>query len=132
MKASKQQYAQALLAASDGLSTTALTALSQRFAAVLRAEGKLSWWPEIEQSFKKLWENKHGLATLELYSARSLSSSELQRLTDIFTAKLQRQISWKMILDRNLIAGFRIKYQDRVWDCSLREGLCQLRQSIES
>lgn len=133
MKISARQYAESLYQSVRDRSEAELSGILKKFALIVgqnRDQAKLG---EIVRIFQTIWNREEGEIFAFLESARPLESSS----SDYLVEYLKRRTGAKKInllpkLDKTLIGGFILKYNNRIIDGSVRSSLGALKHKISN
>ncbi|MEN9360945.1 MAG: hypothetical protein RL095_2480 [Verrucomicrobiota bacterium] len=104
-----------------------LDKLSLDFVLFLAAKGRADSLAALCEEYESLWCERAGVAKVTVTSADSLAPSEIATLQERLAARLGKKVELSTIVDSSLIAGFRARAGDLVFDCSARTQLEQLR-----
>lgn len=131
MKISPKQYAQALYEAiKDGDKKQAEKAI-KKFAKILHTNNDVSKISAIIGFFSEMWNKKEGIIEAEITSAREISHETMQLLNDYLAKKTKSEkIVVKNKIDKNILGGVVIKYNDKVIDGSLKTVVRDLKNKI--
>ncbi|MFA5109069.1 MAG: ATP synthase F1 subunit delta [Patescibacteria group bacterium] len=133
MKISAQQYARGLYDSLSGKTEKEIKAVLKNFAAVLGRKRELNRATEIITAFLELWNREHGELAAKLISARELGPTARELVVDYLKSRTgAKKINLEEELDKNLIGGFILRYDNKVVDGSLRNGLAELGDKISS
>jgi len=133
MKISVQQYARSLYDSVVGKTDKEAKLVCRNFVALLGRTRELNKAAEIMNIFTELWNKEHGELSAELISARELGASTRETVI----AYLQEKTGAKKVMlaeniDKKLIGGFVLKYDNKVVDGSLKTSLAQLKNKISN
>jgi len=133
MKISVQQYAHSLYDSVIGKTDKEAKIVCQNFVALLGKNRELNKAEEIMDIFIELWNKEHGELVAELISARELGTSTRETVI----AYLQEKTGAKKVvleenIDKKLIGGFVLKYDNKVVDGSLKTSLAELKSKISN
>jgi F-type H+-transporting ATPase subunit delta len=129
MKLNAQQYAQALY---DSLSQSRdkdHEGILDRFALVLKEQGDLEKYPEIEKEFERLQMKSQGISPAEITLAHDikLEPKVLEELNDLAQTKLRV----KTKIDETRIGGLIMKVDETFLDASIKTQLNNLNESLK-
>ena len=130
-KVSSQHLAHVLLDATDGASEVETKKAVKEFAHYLERKGYMRQVPRILEAYRKLYDAKHSIVEAEVRSQHRMSEATKTSLR----ASLKKRYKVKEahileLLDERLIAGFKIKIGDEVYDGSVRGRLEALRREL--
>jgi F-type H+-transporting ATPase subunit delta len=133
MKISIQQYTQSLFDAVAGRTEKEVKAACRNFVALLGRNRELNKAEEIIRAFNDLWSREQGEVAAELTSARELGPTARKAVVNYLKEKASaKKIILEEKVDKKLIGGFILKYNNRILDGSLKSGLAGLKGKIGS
>lgn len=109
-----------------------LDAGGQNFIRILSENKRLSLLPMISEQFEALKAVQEKSVDVELTTAFALDSESEQRLADVLSKKLERQVKVSSREDRSLMGGVIVRAGDLVIDGSVRGRLAKLAESLHS
>lgn len=86
------------------------------FLKLLVDKGRFYDLHEITKEFMNHYRKEMNIVVAEVHSARELSDEECRRISDMLEKKLNQRVELHTRVDRELIAGVRIKVNDLVLD----------------
>lgn len=86
------------------------------FLKLLIDKGRFQEIAEITKEFAKRYRNENNIVVAYVKSAQALSAEEQKRLCDMLEKKLSKQVELNLSIDKELLAGMRIKLNDLVLD----------------
>jgi F-type H+-transporting ATPase subunit delta len=87
--------------------------------------------PEIIDEFNKLDDQYNGVTNVTVRSASALSAQQVAALGEgIKKVAGSKSVRLTQIADKDLIGGFTVRYEDTVWDGSVRRQLELLEQRL--
>lgn len=90
-------------------------------------EGSL---PEIAEAYGELMDEAEGIRQATVWTAVPLAEKERGALEEALGAKLGAKIRLKSVVDKSLIGGIKVQIDDTVYDASISQQLCALKQSL--
>lgn len=106
--------------------------LTMAFLRILVTKGREAYLPEIADEFLLQYKHLKHISTVKITAARKLSQAEI----DAITKKLQEShdidenIEVKTKVDPELIGGFIIEFDDKVYDASAAHKLAKLKKGF--
>lgn len=97
------------------------------FLKLLIDKGRFREIPEITKEFAKRYRKENNIVIAYVTSAEPLSEKESKRISEMLEKKLSKKIELKLSVDKELIAGIRIKLNDLVLDYTALGHLEQLK-----
>jgi len=86
------------------------------FMKLLIDKGRFRDLPDIAKEFEKRYRRENNIVVAYVKSARELSKEETKRLCAMLEKKLAKHVELRLSLDRDLLAGIRVKVNDVVLD----------------
>lgn len=133
MKISVQQYAKSLYDSVADKSEKDVKLVLKNFVALLGRNRELNKSREIIDIFNDLWNKAHGELAVQLISARELGPTARDT---VVTYLKERTDAKKIILneniDKKLIGGFVLRYNNKIVDGSLKTSLEELKNKISN
>lgn len=128
MKITPKQYAEILYQSVEGKKDSQIKNALKIFVRVVIDNNDLKKVNKIVERFSKIWNEKKGIVEVEVLSANELNKSIVSLLKDYIT-KLSGagEAIVKQTVDKKLLGGVVIKYEDKVLDGSLKTRLEMLR-----
>lgn len=102
----------------------------RRFILLLVENNRLELLPGIVDLVPLLWNEKQGIATIEVASASSLSEDQKKRLKQKLERLERRPVSLICTIDPELIGGLSLKKANIVYDVSIKGSLENLKERI--
>ncbi len=110
----------------------ALGAEAKNFVSILAANKRLALLPEIYQQFARFKANLEKSVDVEVVSAFDLDDTARDKLAQVLSRKLEREVKVSTTTDRNLLGGVLIRAGDMVIDGSVRGRLNKLAEAMNS
>lgn len=135
MKRTPKQFALALYEAAKSKKGKELEETIFNFVKILLKENKLKWQDKIIAILEKHARQEQGIEEIEIQSARPLAPTfikEIQKYLIEAEPKLKRaeKIIIAEKIDSNLLGGLILKFEDQIWDMSLKKQLQLLKKSL--
>jgi F-type H+-transporting ATPase subunit delta len=103
---------------------------TQRFFSLLLEKERLELLPDIIALLPNLWNEAHGVATLEVFSVVPLTPTQKTALQEKLEKIEQRPVVLKYQQDPSLIGGLSLRKGNMVYDVSLEGSLERLKEHI--
>lgn len=131
MRITPKQYAEALYQAVQNKKDSEVKSAVNNFAGIVAENDDLKKVNKIIEQFSKLWNEKKGIVEAEVFSVCELDKSIISLLKK-YIAKLSgaEEAAIKQTIDKKLLGGVVIKYEDKVLDGSLQTRLEKLREEM--
>ena len=131
MKVTTKQYATALFELVQDKKDKDLELVLSNFIKLLIERNDHFKINRIILEFETLWHKQHSIVKLEVESARKLSEELLDDLVKkIKELTKSSEIILSQAINKDLIAGAVLKYNDTILDLSLRTRLRKLKESL--
>ncbi len=82
---------------------------------------------KVFSALKKQAENR---VTAKIYSAVPLDDTQLSRLKEKLQKKLSSEVKIKTFIDKNMLGGIKIEFEDKVIDGSVKKQLHDIKEVI--
>lgn len=96
----------------------------------MERENKIGWSKKIIVEFEKYTHKKEGIEDLEIVSAAELPAAVKKQIVKKFGD--EEKIVTTNSVDPAILGGMILKFQDKVWDLSLKKQLQNLKNEIIS
>lgn len=131
MKITTKQYAQTLLDLTENKSEQEVSAIVQKFAAVLKNDGQLKNAGKIMEKFSQLYNAKHEIVEAEVVSKSEMGENELRKIEEFIVKKYGgNKVEIRNIVDEKIKGGIVIKVGDEVIDGSVAGKLKKLEKEL--
>lgn len=121
-----KDYARALYDATKDVHGKDLHQVIENFVQLLARKQLLKKSNRIIAEFVAYAKKQEGIQEIEITSARELPEATLNKIKKAFAEKVESVEK----VDENLIGGFVVRTEDRIFDGSLRTQLVRLKQLI--
>jgi F-type H+-transporting ATPase subunit delta len=101
--------------------------LTLRFIVLLAGKRRENHLGEVIREFYALWDLRRGVVNAEVHTVIPLTELERKSLVTRLGSNLGKTIELKPALDPSLKGGFTVRFNDTVWDASVRRRLERLR-----
>ena len=128
MKISPKQYAESLYQTVQGKKDSDIEYAIENFVKVLQINSDINKLDKIAEQFCKIWDREKGIIKAEVVSAKELGK-EIVELLNSYITKLSgaEKVLIKEKVDKNILGGAIIKYEDKILDGSLKTKLGELK-----
>lgn len=99
------------------------------FLNMLKSKGKLLRMEKILKEFEKLYNQKEGIVSLKIKSARELDKNCVQKIIEALKIK-KYELSEEV--DAGLLGGFTAQYDDNLADLSIKNNLNKLHKTLKA
>lgn len=131
MKISAKHYAQALIGSLWGKSEDEAKAAVDGFVRVLDEDGSLPLAGKIIEELSLLWDKKMGIIEAEVASSHGLRPELVEEIGAYLRSKTgAKKIVLKEKINKKILGGLVIRYQDRVLDGSLKSKIDSLKEEM--
>lgn len=122
-----EQYAKALFEAIAETNPKDHDKVLDNFVEILRQNGDVAKYPQIEYEFQKLLRASKGIRDVEITIAREMDAKELVRnLNNVIGSKADV----KTKIDAGIIGGVVVKIGETLIDASVKNSLNNLKRDI--
>lgn len=125
-KNSNKTYSKALYKAAEGLKGKDLEKILGNFILILARARKLKQAEKIIEEFKKYAKKQEGILEIKIISARKISDDLAEKIGKAFGKKVEITKE----VDENLLGGFIVKTEDKIFDASVKTQLNNLKQRL--
>ncbi|MDD4476834.1 MAG: ATP synthase F1 subunit delta [Patescibacteria group bacterium] len=125
-KNSNKTYSKALYKAAKGLKGKDLEKILGNFVLILARARKLKQAEKIIEEFKKYAKKQEGILEIKIISARKISDDLAEKIGKAFSKKVEITKE----VDENLLGGFIVKTEDKIFDASVKTQLNNLKQRL--
>ena len=127
-KLTPRQYATILYEVTTGTSGNTQEHAIAQFVQLLKKRQTISLVPRIIEAFTAVVKAKAGILPLTIISARSMSETELIKITQHFAA--EPEVTKRV--DETLLGGVVVQVGSTILDASVKTQLQQLQQNLVS
>ena len=99
------------------------------FALMLR-RGRKDDILGVLRHFDVLYKEYSRLAVAKLYSSEELPQEKVNEITQILSKKLDKTIEVEKVIDKSLIAGFRVEVDGFVFDASIKNQMNLMKKQL--
>lgn len=125
-----KQYAAALHQAVFESKPSDQEKILENFAMILKENGDLGFFPEIESEFYKYEREAKGIRLAEVTAARELSKTEEQRVIEELNEYVGGKVELKKQIDEGLLGGIVVRLDDELIDGSVKKKLQDLKNTL--
>lgn len=100
------------------------------FLKILVEKSLIKYFKNIKEQFDHLANVSKGITEGIIYSPFELSKDEFNKITEVFKNKLNKNISFKVLIQPDLIGGVRILIEDRVYDYSVLNQINAIKDKL--
>ncbi len=100
------------------------------FLYALVKNDRIGFLQEIAEEYKNILDAEDNIQKAEVFSARDLSETDKKEIILFLEEKLGMRVQIKHVIDKELIGGVIIKYQNTIIDCSVSGSLDRLQKNI--
>jgi F-type H+-transporting ATPase subunit delta len=131
MKITARQYALAIKQALE--EGAQVEVVAKNFAKLLAGRKQLALWPQVIDQLEKIYDQESGAIQAQIVSVRPLSKKTVGLISGYLQKIAQaKKVEIKPIVDKNILGGVIIKYDDKVLDGSLKGQVRLLKQKLVS
>ena len=131
MKITSRQYAQALYDLTKDKQSAEIKQITKKFVELLINNRDLSKAKEISNRFQKIWLREENIVEANIVSARKLDKDVIKSVSDYIKKTTKaKELIIREDIDKNILGGVIIKYQDKIMDGSIKTKLIELKKEI--
>lgn len=132
MATSIRAYARALYEATEDKKKPEVKTLVENFLQLLQEKNQLSYLNEIITEIEQVDDKEHHRLRAEVTSAIRLDEAVITKLEKFLHKRTgAKEILWEKKIDKSILGGVILKFQDTVLDLSLAETLEALAEEIK-
>jgi len=125
-KLSNKQLAIALYEATKDAKPKELGVIGKNFAELLMKKQKLKQADSILKIFEEYSKQQAGIKDIEIHSARELNNEMVEKIKKYFG----KEVNAVLKIDKEMIGGIKVKYEDLILDGSIKTQLKQLKNQL--
>lgn len=126
-----KQYAESLYQCLEGISNKEINIIIENFVKVLKKNNDTNKLNRIIEQFCIIWNKKEGIVDAEIISAKKLDNEIIKSLNYyIFKLSGAKKVFVNQKVDKNILGGVIIKYEDKIFDGSLETKLVELKKDM--
>ncbi len=132
MATALRAYARALYEAVDGQKKSEVKNLVTNFLQVLKEKNQLSKVNEIISELEKIDDLENHRLPVEVISATKLDEAVMKKLEKVLQKRTgAKEIIWEKKIDKQVLGGVILKFQDTILDLSLAARINALAAEIK-
>lgn len=116
----------------DQLFTASVGTTTKRLIEIMSEKGRLNLLLGAAVNFEKLYNVYAGILEVTITSAYELDKNQIDGIVEQFSNVIGLKIRPTVRIDKQLLGGLTLKYNDTVIDGSVRNKLEQLTQSLQA
>ena len=107
-------------------------ALTMAFLRILIAKGREAYLPEIAVEFIELYKKYNRISTVKLTTASPVGASVVDEIRQVLVSSslTKDNIDLELAVDPDIIGGFVLAFDDKIYDASIAEKLEKLRRGF--
>ncbi|OGY89132.1 MAG: ATP synthase F1 subunit delta [Candidatus Komeilibacteria bacterium RIFCSPLOWO2_01_FULL_45_10] len=129
-KITPKQYAQGLYEASQDHQGDELRIIFDNFLKLIWKNKDWKNLDKILRSFKKVYQQNKGLVEAKVASARHLSAELKNQIKDWLKKNENQSVFLEEEIDETLLGGWVLRYEDTVYDLSLKNLISNLQKEL--
>ena len=131
MKIFAKQYAKSLYETVWDKNDSQIKGAINNFFSILIQNNDMAKAEEVIVEFEKIWNMEQGIIEAKVVSAKELDN-DIIKLLNNYIAELSgaREVSLNQEVNKNILGGVIIKYEDKILDGSLRARLSGLKTEM--
>jgi len=100
------------------------------FLRVLVKNYRMTHYEEIWQAFRRIANERLGIAMVKIFSASDLAATEREALAARFREVTGKQVEFEFYLEPELVGGLRAQVDSTVYDGSVRGALSRFKEQL--
>lgn len=104
----------------------------KRFLSMLSGAKRFEALPEMKRIYDELVADRRQLLKAEVFVAEDMSKEQQDSLRSALGKRFDRDVELDIKIDKQLIAGARIRVGDQVWDATIRQRLTRFSENLLS
>ncbi len=107
--------------------------LTMAFMKILVSKGRESYLPEIAREFNSLFKQRNEISSVKIITAKKLSDAALEAIKSklVGSSNTYKNIEIETEVQEDLLGGFVIEFDDRLYDSSVKHKLEKLRKEFK-
>lgn len=131
MKITAKQYALSLFESIDGKKEKDAGGIIKKFFQLLVRNNQTALLDKILKQFVNIWNKEKGIVEAEVTSAKELDKEMIKLLNGyIISLAKAKEIVLKQAVDKDILGGVVIRYEDQVLDGSLKTRIKDLKEQM--
>ena len=128
MKITAKQYAESLYEAVQDKNNSQIKNSINNFFSILIQNNDIAKAEVIVKEFEKIWNTEQGIIEAKVVSAKELDN-KIVKLLNNYIAELSgaEKVNLNQKINKDILGGVIIKYEDKILDGSLRMRLSELK-----
>lgn len=132
MKITPKQYALTLFELVKEQKEEKIREIIKRFVVLLVKNNDLTKFKKIIEQFSKIYNRAEGIVEVEIISYQELGDNIIKLLRSYIKDLTKAgEVIFKPRVDKNILGGVVLKYEDKMLDGSMRSRLNDLRSLLE-
>jgi len=115
----------------NSLFKASISELTLRFLILITKKGRIVCLDEISDSYLKMYKKHCNIITVSIESASTMDAATKERIQKLMTSHTGAKIELLPSINPDLIGGFRLLYEDYLFDASLKHKLVKLHKEFE-
>ena len=103
--------------------------LAREFVARMARRKQSAWLADLAKAYERLHRERRGAVQARVATAAPMPEGWAAQLAEALGRRLGRTVEASFAVDPSLLAGFRVRAGDRVFDCSAAARVEQLRRA---
>lgn len=131
MKFTPKHYATTLFRIIDGKKADDVDAVLKSFIETLAENNQIGKAKSIIDEFARIWNRERGMVEAEVISANGLDEETAEELKKyIADASGKKKVEIKNKIDKKILGGAIIRYEDKIIDGSLKTKISELKERL--
>ncbi len=115
----------------NSLFQKSVTDLTLKFLVLITRKGRIVCLDEIANTYLKMYKKHLNITTVNIQSATSLDSATKEKIKTLMSSHTGTTIDLKSSVNPQLIGGFRLLFEDYMYDASLKQRFVRMKKEFE-
>ncbi len=115
----------------NALFQKSVTDLTLKFLVLITRKGRIVCLDEIADTYLKMYKKHLNITTVNIQSATSLDSATKEKIKTLMSSHTGATIDLMSSVNPGLIGGFRLLFEDYMYDASLKQRFVQMKKEFE-
>lgn len=115
----------------NALFQKSVTDLTLRFLVLITRKGRIVCLDEIADTYLKMYKKHLNITTVNIESATSLDSVTKEKIKTLMSSHTGATIDLLSSVNPDLIGGFRLLFEDYMYDASLKHRFVNMKKEFE-
>ena len=108
-----------------------ISELALKFLILITRKGRIVCLDTIADTYLDMYKEKNNIKTVYFETASKIDSKIKEKITEVMAKHTNKSIELSPEINPRIIGGFRIRFDDYIYDASLKKKLVLLRKEFE-